>query len=353
MVAHILRLTIGEWRKTRRRWVPWILLGILLLIFQGILWGSYAVYHAGDDPLGALVAPFEHSDSDGTIEVTCRDVVEGRSEEKFALIAGRLTEEEREGFDERMAQWGETCQDYRTPDEARQAFTLPRSIGSVAEGTIAIFAIPILILAALVMGVEYGWGTLRATLARGVGRWQLLSGKLIMLIAAGIGGVIVVGALNGIASLLAGVIPPGEAGSLIISDSGAWLDALKGLARLAFALAPYVALGVFLSVLTQSTAQGLALSLGYYIIELVLVPVLGGLADWLENIMDVALLGPNAAEWLPAGPTTEIQRAMGVVAEQQDDTLRAFFVLLAYTAALIAASVWVFQRRDIAGARGE
>ena len=33
--------------------------------------------------------------------------------------------------------------------------------------------------------------------------------------------------------------------------------------------------------------------------------------------------------------------------------LRAFFVILAYTAVLVAAAIWVFQRRDITGARGE
>ena len=65
-------------------------------------------------------------------------------------------------------------------------------------------------------------------MARGVGRWQLLSGKLIMLMGASVSAVIVTGVLIGIASLLAGVIPPGEEGSLIANDAGAWLDAVKG-----------------------------------------------------------------------------------------------------------------------------
>ena len=32
MMAHVLRLTIGEWYKLRRRWLPWILLGVALLL---------------------------------------------------------------------------------------------------------------------------------------------------------------------------------------------------------------------------------------------------------------------------------------------------------------------------------
>ena len=96
MIAHVLRLSIGEWLKIRRRWMPWILLGLIVLISQGILWGSYVAYHVSDDPFGALIPPYEYNDSEGSIVVTCNDVVEGRAEEKFALISGKLAGEERE-----------------------------------------------------------------------------------------------------------------------------------------------------------------------------------------------------------------------------------------------------------------
>ena len=119
-----------------------------------------------------------------------------------------------------------------------------------------------------------------------------------------------------------------------------------------FALAPYVALGAFLAVLTQSTAQGIALSLGYYVLEMILAPLLGSIAGWLERLLEVALLGQNVGEWLTSGYVTEAQQSLGVAADQPD-TLRAFFVALAYTAALVAATVWLFQRRDVTGAKGE
>ncbi len=32
MIAHVMRLSIGEWQKIRRRWIPWILLGIIVLV---------------------------------------------------------------------------------------------------------------------------------------------------------------------------------------------------------------------------------------------------------------------------------------------------------------------------------
>ena len=79
--------------------------------------------------------------------------------------------------------------------------------------------------------------------------------------------------------------------------------------------------------------------MGHYVLELIIVPLVGGMADWVQNVMDVAFLSPNTNEWL------------GVV--EQPGTLRAFPGILAYTTLLVAAAIGVFQRRDVAGARGE
>ena len=160
-----------------------------------------------------------------------------------------------------------------------------------------------------------------------------------MLMAASIAGIIVLSASIVIASLLAAVIPPAEEGSIIVTKAKAWMDIAIGLGKLVYALAPYVALAVFVAVATQSTAQGVALSIGYYVLELLIAPILGGIASWLEDVLEVALLGNNVGEWL-----SEASAA---------DTLQAFLVILAYTAALIAAAIWIFQRRDVAGAKGE
>ena len=40
MIAHVLRLAVGEWHKLRRRWIPWILLGIVVFLTQGLVWGA-------------------------------------------------------------------------------------------------------------------------------------------------------------------------------------------------------------------------------------------------------------------------------------------------------------------------
>ncbi len=41
MMAHIMNLTRWEWYKLRRRWLPWILLGVLLVVSQLFVWVSY------------------------------------------------------------------------------------------------------------------------------------------------------------------------------------------------------------------------------------------------------------------------------------------------------------------------
>jgi ABC-2 type transport system permease protein len=41
MMAHVVNLTRWEWYKLRRRWLPWIMLAILLVVSQAFIWGSY------------------------------------------------------------------------------------------------------------------------------------------------------------------------------------------------------------------------------------------------------------------------------------------------------------------------
>ena len=344
MMLHLLRLTMGEWYKLRRRWLPWILLGVALLLSQSILWGFHVAYHVSDDAFGSLTPKYEYRNGPVLIELTCADFVEGRVEEKLAS----LSSEELQRIGEEVAEWSGSCQDYVTPEESRGIFTLPYSISANLATLFALFfVVIIMLLAASVMGVEYGWGTLRTTLSRGAGRWQYLAAKLILGLLTGIGGVLVISAAVAIASIIAGVIPPSEEGPLVFSDG--WLDAAEALGKSLYALAPYVAVATFLTVLTQSTAQGIALSMVYYVVEALVLPPLLGLSDWLENVSE-ALLSQNVGDWINQGETTAA-RALG--STEQPDTVQAFFVILAYIVVLGVATFWLFLRRDVGGAKGE
>ena len=300
MMTHVLTLTRGEWYKLRKRLIPWILLGIIAAITQGVFWIGYVSYYPGADSVAAAGTGAAAPPSGEGVSVS------------IGLNGGSV---------------------------GAGGFMLPFSISRMAGQLPMIFVIPIMILAATVIGVEYGLGTLRATLTRGAGRWQLLSAKVVMLMGAGSAGIIVIAALVGIASMVAGILPPAAEEPLVAGDPAAWKAVATALGKAVYALAPYLALAVFLTVATGSNAQGMALSMGYFLFELLIAPALARIAGWLANVLDVTLLGSNVSAWMSAALPA--------------DNARAFFVMLAYTAVLLGAALWIFQRRDVPGAKGE
>ena len=64
-----------------------------------------------------------------------------------------------------------------------------------------------------------------------------------------------------------------------------------------YGLAPYAVLALFVTVLTSSSSMGIAISLSYYFVELIIVQIMSGLFEWSSNISDF-LLGPNIIAWL-------------------------------------------------------
>ena len=116
-----------------------------------------------------------------------------------------------------------------------------------------------------------------------------------------------------------------------------------------YGLVPYITLGVFLAVLTQSSASGISFSLGYYVVERIVTPFLT-LASWLESVPDY-LIGQNVSLWMSEAALLSVETSNGVSASQPS-TLHAFLVILVYTLVLGAAAFWLFQRRDISGEKG-
>ena len=267
-------LTRWEWFKLRRRWVPWILLGFVLVISQLVFWLAVTL---GDDL------------------------------------------------------------SYQSPAE------------NIANGLgVATFFGPFVavILAAAVTGGEYGWGTLRPVLSRGAGRWPFLTSKvavtllvtavilLIMSIAVTISGFIAEAVLTA---------PEGDGYGDI-----SWLDLLALYCRTIYGFLPYIALALFLVVLTASNGVGIGLSMGYYIVEtIIVVPILSNF-DWSDQVF-AFLLGPNVTAWQSLDPETDgnIATIGGI-----SDMAHGFIIVTVYVVALGAAAIALFLRRDIAGAKG-
>ena len=110
---------------------------------------------------------------------------------------------------------------------------------------------------------------------------------------------------------------------------------------------PYAALAVFAAVVTSSTGAAIGISLGYWFAESILAGVLMQF-DWFERIA-VFVLGQAVSGWMGSSAGG---LSFGTAGELPDAT-QAFLVLTGYVVALTTVAVWLFQRRDIAGARGE
>ena len=169
---------------------------------------------------------------------------------------------------------------------------------------------------------------------------------MLAMVFIGVGAILVIVLVTALTSLLAQLIPPAEHGSIVFSDG--WRDAFVFLGKTIYAIIPFVAIATFLTILTQSSAAGIGLSLGYLIVEWIVLPPILAINDSFQKINE-GLLNRNVIEWMFAGNT---QAAETLGAGRNPDTLQGFLVILAYIVVFAAAAFWLFLRRDITGAKG-
>ncbi|HZA22882.1 MAG TPA: hypothetical protein VFA32_09815, partial [Dehalococcoidia bacterium] len=92
MTANTLKLVRWEWFKLQRRWMPWILLGILLLFSQLSVWGGFLSYNTLQASGGSVALP-SGSDAPGRggqfRTVSCNDL---RADPSTAVPEGTASE---------------------------------------------------------------------------------------------------------------------------------------------------------------------------------------------------------------------------------------------------------------------
>ena len=352
MIVSMLRLTRWEWFKLRKRWMPWILLVIAVVVAQSFLWSRFYSYNdypsIEERTTFDLPGPPDSAGDPTFIPVSCVDIWEGTAEAKVE----QSDETHREDVLRMMELFlgEEMCQEHLEDevlfrDSTRQTFVLPNSLSNGLAVAHSIGVILIMILASSVLGTEYGWGTLRGTLTRGVNRWQFLGAKALSLLLLSAGGLIIVALTVAVSSLIAASLLVDDGG---LTDSGEWSTAAVMFGKAVYGVIPYAILALFLSVLTSSTSLGIAFSVAYYFVESFLV----GMFLWFSNVTDF-LLGPSVTSWMTeTGISTTGQGSMFPVSHPSSQ-LHAFFVITAYIIIIGVAAFWLFQRKDIAGARGE
>jgi ABC-type transport system involved in multi-copper enzyme maturation permease subunit len=340
VIANVANLAQWEWFKLQRRWMLWVLLTFAILFAQLAVWGQYFSYQNLRTTGGELTVPAALQQGRVPRTVACNDLLSGdparRPADLDAQVVAGLT-----------AQCGQLAATLPARlERGYQAFTLPGSLRT-ALGIVQTLALILMaILTASAVGIDYGSGTLRSVLAQGTGRWSYLAAKLItLLLLAAVGLVIAlvtVAASSVVAVSLAGAAPA-AAGVAAIT----WSDAGLALWKAWVSLLPYVALVTFVTIFARSSAAGMAIGLGYYFAEQLIIALFSALFSWFQNVADF-LLVRNITAWTGGGGAGGGGFAVGTLPDQT----HAIVLLAIYTLVLAAVAFWMFERRDVAGATG-
>jgi ABC-2 type transport system permease protein len=226
--------------------------------------------------------------------------------------------------------------------------SFPMSISVAGQYFNEVGALLLIVLAGALIGSEYSYGTHRLSLARGVGRGQLLMAQVIALgiLALLASGVLlllgtVVGAFGGMALGGAEALSVAGLGELV----GFWL----AVALNAFA---YALLALWIGTLGRSVAAAIAGPLVYIFIELVATslftvfryaPNPSAMTRFISSIPDY-LLGSNTSEVIQLGGQSPYRLLEHT---GQLGLAHALIVVAVYCALFIASAYLVFRGRDV------
>ncbi len=253
-----------------------------------------------------------------------------------------------------------TPQQQQQEEQARQKFadtvlsglTFPASIG-LAGGYISFMGVILLcIMAGSLTGGEYGFGTIRLTLSRGVGRAQLVIAQVIALAVLALGlafGTLALGAVAGF------IIGPSLGGTIQGVPSGGWIELGEYWLAVSLNLFAFEAVAFFIATLGRSTAAGIAASLGYVLLENVVGSILLAIGQAMQSDLGTFLthvpewfLGTNAAAIgvnVSQSPVDLGISTSSVIVEL--GTGRALLVTLGYCLLLTGASYLLVRQRDV------
>ena len=112
MIAHVANLTRWEWYKLRRRWMPWILLAVIVAFSQLPLWGSFFDYRSQVLSSGEMRVRVEGPDGHAVfVHVSCEDLIAGRVPPLPPGSDMSAIERAREGCENSALRQAVTCPD--------------------------------------------------------------------------------------------------------------------------------------------------------------------------------------------------------------------------------------------------
>jgi len=357
-----MTLAKWEWFKLRGRRVIWVLL-LLLVVFSSIMvvvpYGDYEFRKGRDVSDEVIFLPSAPVIDNIEVDLNCTEYLAGVPITELP-DPYTLDDIDHPGTDRKCRQ--EIAAIDGRLEKLKDGFTMPGAVAKAMRWT-GLLSIPFLaFLTVMVVGSEYGWGTLRFALMKGPGRSRFLSVKL-ALVAAAIAVtwlvmVVVIIVTSLITTALASGVDHGDVDAsaigLIVRDVG----------RVWFAGVPYIALAALLSILFSRFAGGTlaasGLSIGYFFFELFsigrLIKLFDGVAGmrWFSSLVEYDL-GWNTAAWLfgrDGEPLAGFNLASAIGTAQYPGDLHAFLVQLFFALVLGGLAFWLFHRRDVTGPSG-
>ncbi|TME62491.1 MAG: hypothetical protein E6I54_08605 [Chloroflexi bacterium] len=288
----MLRLLRSELYRLVRRWMPWIMPGLIVVIafvFYFLIWVSV------NAQLQAV--------KNGTLPVP-------------AGGTAQLEQTLRQIAPDRVAQFG---------------VSVVAGLGSVM----------LIVFAASHVGTEFGWGTFRTLLAHGASRSGFLVSKAVSLVLYAVVFMIV----GSIAAIAASYTVSAVAG--ISPGSGVdFAEVARVAVKSGYTFLPYMALALAIAVWSKSAGAGIATGLVVYFAESIVAGILVSLNKDYAQIVNWGL-SRNASALTrtvsgQAGPTSQDPTASTL-----PDPTQAAIVLGIYCAVFLVLAYWRLRSRDV------
>ncbi|HET7700642.1 MAG TPA: ABC transporter permease subunit [Candidatus Limnocylindria bacterium] len=292
----MLRLLRSEVYRLVRRWMPWVLLGITVLLaflLYELVWlttnAQLEALRSGSAPANPNAPPPE---------------VQIRS------IEGAI-------------------QTLRPAQLTRLGVGLVAGLGTIV----------VIVFSASHLGTEWVWGTLRTVLAAGAGRAQLLASKYLTLVGFALVYVVV-----GLAATTAASFLVSSQAGLDTSGYDIGVVASAG-ARTLFGFLPYMALAALIALWFRSAGGGIAAGLVINFTESLVTQLL---VQFNKDFVSVANFGisrnvqaiSRVADAPPAGANPSVLATL-------PDQTQAVVVLVLWTILFVALGFWRLRTRDI------
>jgi ABC-2 type transport system permease protein len=216
---------------------------------------------------------------------------------------------------------------------------LPNGVHTAVSAANALWGILVVVAIAVVMGNEFQYGTLRTQLAMGLRRIPYVLAKAIAVFLAGIIGLAIIILFGiGLSALLTAI--DGKA----MQWSGAFgQEFWQGIGAQLLGTATTFTLALFITLLARQVVAGVAVVLGYTILESTITSLLTALGGGWAKAVNFFLTPNERAISYGLNRSTDFNKHLLSVPV-------ATTLLAVYAVIFLVASLFIFNRRDVKGA---